>query len=156
MPWVWISRSRMPAARMAASSFSVFTLLAATAAVAVGALACVPTVMLASSGGVLNDSAMLTRTSGVVAISAMLAVGACWAAATAGKVSDADKAIAALTYLAPMNCPLDFAGRITRVGPETPVVRKSFEQREKNIRSQLGAKKKAPGFPAALFLGSMP
>jgi hypothetical protein len=32
--------------------------------------------MLASSGGVLKDSAIVTRTSGVLAISAMLAVGA--------------------------------------------------------------------------------
>ena len=67
----------MPAARIVASSFSVLTLLTATASVAVEALAWVPTVMLASSGGVLSDSAMLTRTSGVFAISAMLAVGAC-------------------------------------------------------------------------------
>jgi hypothetical protein len=37
--------------------------------------------MLASSGGVLKDSAILTRTSGVLAISEMLAVGACWARA---------------------------------------------------------------------------
>ncbi len=71
-----MSRSRIPAARIVASSFSVFTLFAATAAVAVDALAWVPTVMLASSGGVLSDSEILTRTSGVVAISAMLAVGA--------------------------------------------------------------------------------
>jgi hypothetical protein len=66
---------------MAARSFSVFTLLAATAAVAVGAVDRVPTVMVASSGGVLSDSAMLTRISGVLAISAMLAVGAGWARA---------------------------------------------------------------------------
>src|SRR4051794_41398889 len=66
----------MPAARTAARSFSVFTLLAATAAVAVGAFACVATVMVASSGGVLRDSATLTRTSGVFAMSAILAGGA--------------------------------------------------------------------------------
>src|SRR3954451_21572326 len=81
----------MPAARMAARSFSVFSLLAATAAVAVGAFACVATLMVASSGGVLRDSATLTRTSGVFAISAMLAVGAACARAAAGTISTADK-----------------------------------------------------------------
>ena len=47
-------------------------------------LAAVPTVMVASSGGVLSDSAMLTRTRGVLAISEMLAVGACCAETIAG------------------------------------------------------------------------
>ena len=65
----------MPAARIAASRRSVFVLLNATAALAVGALACVPTVRLASSGGVRRLSAMFTRTSGVAAISPMLVVG---------------------------------------------------------------------------------
>jgi hypothetical protein len=67
-------------------------LLVATASVAIDALACVPTVMLASSGGVLKDSVVLTRTSGVLAISEMLAVGACCAKAIPDCINTADKA----------------------------------------------------------------
>jgi hypothetical protein len=50
--------------------------------------------MLASSGGVLKDSAMLTRTNGVLAISEMLAVGACCASAAPDCTRAADKATA--------------------------------------------------------------
>src|SRR5919112_1685259 len=117
MPWVWMSRSRIPAARMVARSFSVFVLLAATACVAVDDFAWVPTVMLASSGGVLNDSAILTRTSGVLAISAMLAVGACCARATAGCIITAANA-AAPKYL-PIVTKLSLKGS----RPESHVVR---------------------------------
>src|SRR5580765_4408582 len=81
----------MPDARIATSSFSVFTLFAATAAVAVGAFAWVETVIVASSGGVRSDSAILTRTSGVFAISPMLAIGAGWASATPGTIITAEK-----------------------------------------------------------------
>jgi recombinational DNA repair ATPase RecF len=62
--------------------------------------------MLASSGGVRSDSAILTRTSGVTAISEMLAVGACCANAAADCINTAAKAanfndLPSLTKLSP-------------------------------------------------------
>jgi hypothetical protein len=47
--------------------------------------------MLASSGGVLNVSEILTRTNGLAAISAMLEAGNC--CATAGDTAATDKSI---------------------------------------------------------------
>src|SRR4028118_1877801 len=51
MPCVWMSRSRRPCARIAASSFSVFSRLAAGAATAGGARGRGPTGRVAAPGG---------------------------------------------------------------------------------------------------------
>lgn len=72
----------------------------------------------------------MTRTSGVLAISEMLAVGACWANATPGCITTADKATIFKDLRIVTNISLDRV-KDRPLNPETRVRSKPFKQLEK-------------------------
>ena len=74
---------------------------------------------------------MLTRTSGVLAISEMLAVGACWANAIRGCIITADKATIFRNLRTGTIISLRLRYKNAPPDPETRVCWKSFEQFEK-------------------------